>query len=584
MSPLPAPGDVGRPWCESYPPGVPPHYDYPRVPLTRFLDDAARDHPVRDALRLGERTWTWSDVRDLVDRTAARLADLGVGAGDRVVLVSPTTPASAVVSFAVWRLGAVLVPLDPGLPTDELVTRLESVGPLVVVTDVAALDAVGAARHRLPGLRHVVATDPVRWMGGMRSRVAPLLGRLGGRRVVTRDDDVHLLDDLLDGGPAMVRQHVTTPATPAVVLFTGGTMRTGRPVVLTHGNLVANAFQTRLWVPDMRAGREVLLGALPLWHAYGLTSVLLTGALAAATIVLVPRPDGADLLAAVEQHRPTIFPGVPRLYDRLATEAARRGGDLSSLHVCVSGGAPLEPATQEAFEAVADGVRLRQGYGQSETSPLAIASPVYGRVEPGTVGLPVTDTVAIVRRLDDPDERAATGELGELLVAGPQVMAGYWVGPDEAPEAPGDWLATGDLAVVDERGVFRVLGRLGDLVHRDGVRIVPALVEEALRAHPAIERAALVSVPAPDGREVAVAVAVPVRGRTVSVDELHGHLARTLEPEVRPDHVVLRERLPDSVLGKVLRRVLREELAAELPTLVGVEPGAARARPREVAG
>ena len=576
MSGLPAPSEVARPWYDAYPPGVPPHYDYPMVPLTRFVDDAARDYPVTTALRFRGRSWTWSQVRDLVDRTAARLADLGVVAGQRVALVSPTTPASVAVSFAVWRLGAVLVPLDPGMSAGELGDRLTSTAPAVVVADVQVLDTLAAVRPRLPGLRHVVATDPRRWLDGMQRRLAPVLGLVQGHRAVRRDDDVHLLDDLLDGGPAMIRQHVTTPATPAVVLFTGGTMRTGRPVVLSHGNLVANAFQTRLWVPDVRSGHEVLLGALPLWHAYGLTSVLLTGALAAATIVLVPRPDAEDLLDAIEQERPTLFPGVPRMYDRIARAAGGANRDLSSLRVCVTGGAPLERATQAAFEAVAAGVRLREGYGQSEASPLAIASPVYGPVQPGTVGLPVTDTVAIVRRLDAPDERAATGEMGELLLAGPQVMAGYWRGPDEEPEAPGEWLATGDLASVDEHGRFTVHGRLGDVVHRDGVRIVPAVVEDALRRHPGIERAALVAVTGPDGRPVAVAVAVPRRGARVSVDDLHGHLARELEPDVRPDHVVLRDQLPDSVLGKVLRRVLRDELAAQLPDLVSVTGAAQR--------
>lgn len=570
MAGLPAPSDVGRPWCAAYPPGVPPNYDYPRVPLTRFVDDAARDYPVTDALRFEGRSWTWSEVRDLADRVAARLTDLGIVAGERVAVVSPTTPASAIVSFAVWRIGAVLVPLDPSAPVADLTERLRSTAPSLVVADVSVLDTLAAARPQLPDLRHVVATDPVRWLGGAQRVLAPILGRLRGRRTVRPDDDVFMLDDLLGDGPVMIRQHATTPETPAVVLFTGGTMRTGRPVVLTHGNLVANAFQNRLWVPDMRSGHEVLLGALPMWHAYGLTSVLLTGALAAATIVLVPRPDADDLLDTIEQERPTIFPGVPRLYDRIARAAAGGRWDLSSLHVCVSGGAPLEPSTKEAFEALGDEVRVRQGYGQSETSPVAIASPVYGPVTPGTVGLPVTDTLAIVRRLDAPDERAAPDEIGELLLAGPQVMAGYWTGPDEEPESPGEWLATGDLASVDESGCFTIHGRLGDVVHRRGVRIVSAVVEDALRQHAAVDRAALVSVPGPDGTEAAIAVVVPRRRARVTPDELHGHLAATLEPELCPDHIVLRERLPDSVLGKVLRRVLRDELATELPDLAAV--------------
>lgn len=575
MAGLPSPDEVGRQWCEAYPPGVPPSYDYPAVPVTRFLDDAARDFPVRTALRYAGRDWTWSQTRDLTDRAAARLADLGVAAGDRVALVSPTTPAAAIVSFAVWRLGAVLVPLDPTLPGPRMVDRLEQVEPVVVVTDVNALDAVQAARPRLPGLRHVVATEPVRWAGGLGGRLAPLLGVLRGARRIRPDDDVVVLDDVLDGGPALVRQRATTPSAPAVIVFTGGTTGAGRPLVLTHGNLVANAFQTRLWVPDMRSGHEVLLGALPLWHAYGLTSVLLTGTLAAACMVLLPRPDGASLLDAIESERVTIFPGVPRMYDALVA-AADGSRDLSSLHVSVSGGARLEARTREGFERVVATARLRQGYGQSETSPLTIASPVYGDSDPDAVGLPVTDTVAIVRRLDDPDQRATTGRIGELLVAGPQVMAGYWEGPDTAPTSPGEWHATGDLASVDASGSFTVHGRLDDVVERDGVRIIPALVEAALRAHPAVQRAALVAVPRPDGGAVAVAVAVPER--RVTVDELHGHLARVLDRDLLPDHVVLRERLPESVLGKVLRRQLCEELTAGLADLAEARDGEVVAR------
>ncbi len=533
------------------------------VPLTRFLDDAARDFPVGEALRLGGSSWTWSELRDLVDRAAAQLADLGVIAGDRVGLITPNTPAAVVVSFAVWRLGAVLVPMDPSLPAGELADRLVSVEPAVVVCDVVALDAVSAVRHMLPGLRHVIATDPLRWLRGRERLRAGVRSRLARRRAVRRDDDVLLLDVLLDGGPALVRQAPTTPSSPAAILFTGGTTGLGRGVVLTHGNLVANAFQTRLWVPDIRSGREVMLGAVPFWHVYGLTSVLLTGALAASTIVLVPRPDAATLIEVIGRDRPTLFPGVPRLYARIAAHPDAADADLSSLRVAVSGGAPLEPVTAAAFEGVADGVRLRQGYGQSETSPLTHAVAVYGEVTPDAVGLPVTDTVSIVRRLDAPDEQAGPGEIGELLVSGPQVMAGYWRGVGEPLDQPGEWHATGDLATVTPKGVFHVLGRMADLIERDGHRIVPALVEGALLDHPAVRRAVVVAVPRDGAPDEVIAVVVPRPKTRVTGLALETHLEAQLDAKDLPDAVVLRREIPESMLGKVLRRTLRTELAAE---------------------
>lgn len=579
LSQLPDPASVTRPWCNAYPPGVPPRYAYPVVPLTRFLDDAARDFPVGDALQFRSRSWTWSQLRDLVDRAAAQLADLGLQAGDRLGLITPTTPAAVVVSFAAWRLGAVLVPLDPSLATAELADRLRAVEPTIIVTDMMALDAVDAVRDEMPGLRHVVATDPLRWLTARDRLRASLFGATRRRRTVRPDDDVLLLDTLLVAGPALVRQAPTMPDTHAAILFTGGTTGLGRGVVLTHGNLVANAFQQRLWVPDIRSGHEVVLGALPLWHVFGLTSVLLTGALAGAKLVLVPRPDAGEVIEVIQRERPTLFPGVPRLYQAIADHPAAAKADLSSIRVAVSGGAPLAHSTIGAFERLATGARLRQGYGQSETSPLTHASPVYGEVLEGGVGLPVTDTVAIIRHLDDPEQRADADEVGELLVSGPQVMAGYWAGAGQSLDQPGMWHATGDLATVTEDGRFRVLGRLADLINRDGHRIIPDTLEAALLAHPAVARAVVVGVPAPSsvsvavsgvgdviGRDQVVAVVVP-RGRArVTSYALEAHLAQLLDPLDLPDAVVLRRAIPESLLGKVLRRSLRIELAAERAT------------------
>jgi len=538
---------------------VPVSYRYPSVPVTRFLDDAARDYPTATALRFRGRSWQYGELRDLVDRGAALLLDLGVRTGDRVALVTPTTPAAVVATFAAWRVGAVLAPLDPDLRPDVLRDRLVGLAPSVVVADVGALDDVLAVRPDLPGLRHVVASDPAAWLRPRERVLASLAARVGRRRAVRPDDDVVEFDLLLQGGPALVRQVATLPTEPAAVLFTGGTTGDGRGVVLTHGNLVANAFQSRLWVPDVRAGGEVVLATVPLWHSYGLTAGLLTGVLAAATVVLLPESGPEAVLDAIEAERVTLLPSVPRLYEALVRADGVAGRDLSSVRAAVSGGAALEAGVRHAFEQVTGG-RLRQGYGLTEAGPITHANPVYGRTVDGAVGLPVTDTVALVRDLDDPERVLAPGELGELMVAGPQVAPGYWEGPGSAPDPVGPWLATGDLAEVDADGVCRVHGRVEDLAHRDGRRIVPAVVERALLEHPGVARAVVVGVGDGDDQRLHALVVARPRAR-LTTEELRVHAGQLLAPDLLPDRVHVRDELPESVLGKVLRHELRAELA-----------------------
>lgn len=536
----------------------------PDGPVTVLLDRAARSHPTVDGLVHAGRRWTWSAVRDLVDRAAAMLAADGVGLGDRVAVVGPATPATVVALFAAWRLGAVVVPIDGTLPVDVLGRRLVAVAPSAVVTDLRALDAVDAARPRLPGCRVVRVTDPARW-GTARRRAAALVGTLAGRRrAVGPDDDVAVFDELLDDGPALVRQGAVERSSPAAIVWTAGTTGPGRPIVLTHGNLLANAVQVREWVVDLRDGRESVLVALPPWRGEGLGAALLPATLAAATIVLL-EDAGPDAVArAIEDEQVTLLAGTPTLHAGLADRV--RVGDLASLRTALSVGAPLAGGVVRSFEEVVPGARLRQAYGLAESTAVALACPVYGEIHGGPVGLPVSGTRAVVATLDDPGVLAQPGELGELLVAGPQVMAGAWRGPDEPVEAPGPWLRTGDAATVDEHGVFTLDGRVAELLVRDGVVVVPSRVERALRRHRRVADAVVLGVDDPAGGSRVVAVVVPAgRGRP-SVRRLAARLGSQLRPVELPDEFVVRRRLPLLPTGEPDRRRLRRELAAELPT------------------
>lgn len=461
MSELPDPSTLPRPWIAAYPPGVPPTYRYPPVALSRFLDDAARDYPDVAATWFRRATIDYAGLKASTDAFAGSLRELGVGPGTHVAVALPNVPAFVIAAFATWRRGAVLVPVDPTLPEDELAKLLAHTEAEVLVCASPDVPRINRVRGRLPALGHVVASGIEQWLRPRARIVAPLRGRrTGWYRRLRPDDDVLSFEELVGGGPTVERQADVGPDDTAALLTTSGTRGPRKSVVLTHRNLVANAFQARLWMPDVQAGRERLLAVLPFSHAYGLTLGMLTGVLAASTLVLLPRFDVDETLRTIDRQRPTLFPGVPTMYRELATSPEVGDHDLRSIRACVSGGAPLPAEVAAEFERVTGGARLREGYGLTEAGPLTHASPIYGRHTPGTIGLPVTDTVACILDPGDRGRLLPAGEAGELAVAGPQVMVEYWKQSEETATALRDgWLLTGDLAVQDEVGTFRIVGR-----------------------------------------------------------------------------------------------------------------------------
>lgn len=447
---LPDPASLPRPWVASYPPGVPPTYTYPDVPLSRFLDDAARDFPDTAALWARGRTVSYADLLDRVDRLATALSELGIGRGDRVALHLPNVPGAVVAAFATWRLGGVLVPVHPEVDATALRDALASSRAGVAVCLSAALAELDDLRASLPDLRHLVTTDPDDPPTRARRLLAGVASRL--RRPVVDVEEVHPLVALTDRSDPIAKQEPLEPGDTAIVQFVGPPGRR-RGVVLTHGNLTASAFQARLWIADTQAGRERLLAGVPFATVHGLSSVL-AGVLSAATLVVVDHADPEAVLAAVDRARPTLLAGTPDLYGALVGRTRRH--DLSSLRACTSGGGPADPDVVHRFEA-ASGARLREVWGMAESAALSHANPIYGRVRRGTVGLPVTDTVAAV--VDDDGAVVPTGRAGRLVVAGPQVAAGYWGSPGGGPQRlHSGWLVTDRTATVDEDGYFSLVG------------------------------------------------------------------------------------------------------------------------------
>ncbi|MEX1162791.1 MAG: AMP-binding protein [Nitriliruptor sp.] len=561
---LPEAGSLPRPWVRAYPPGVPPTYRLPDVALPRFLDDAARDFPDRDALLVEGRTTSFVDLRDRVDRVATALAAAGIGAGDRVLVALPLGEPAPVVLFAVWRLGAVAVPVDPDTRADLLAG---------VARDAAVAAAVGT-RWALSSLQGedqapevVVEVRGDEWIRRrLRDRLPrprlPDVRSGRGLRPAVPGDTVRLADLLTEETSGRRRPAGPSPSDPAVIAYRPRA-RELRGVVLSHANLVANAFQGRLWVPDVQAGRERMLVTDPLHLTVPLTLGVLTGVLAAATLILVDRPDAGELTATIERDRPTLWPtGPDRLTQLLGSSDRRR--DLSSLRVIVTGGAPLSPQVAADVERRTGGARVREGYGLAEASPLTHAQPVYGRVADGSIGLPVTDTVALLVEPDDLTTPVPPGTPGMLLVAGPQVADGYWQREEATTSTFRDgWLVTGDLATADEGGVYTLLGRASEVVRRDGELVAPHAVESVLVRHPSVLSAAVVTDDA--GAQLLAGVVAAKRAK-VDVEGLFAHCHALLPPPAVPDHIELLDELPVDVVGQLDRDALRRRLTGKGPS------------------
>jgi long-chain acyl-CoA synthetase len=583
-TPPPAGASYGdRPWLASYPEGVPADYDFPEVPLTRLLDDAASSFPTRTALAFLGSTLTYRALKEQVDLFATALAGLGVGKGDRVAIVLPNCPQNVIAFFATLRLGAVAVQHNPLSTGQELRSQLSDCGATVVVCLDRVYDTVAQVRSDT-AVRHVVVTslaDPL----PPRARLALRLPLARTRRAraqvvaaVPKGAPVERFAVLLKAARSPARQvPVDVHADLALLLYTGGTTGASKGVMLTHANLVSNAYMNRLWDTGATAGEEVALGVLPLFSAYGLTVCLTATVLLGGTLVLLPRFDLDQLFDAVDTWRPTMLAGVPPIFKAVSESPRARTSDLSSLRLCVSGAMRLPVEVQEQFERVT-GARLVEGYGLTETSPSTHCNPVSGLRKPGSIGVPLPGTSAKIVDQDDARRELPVGEAGELAVAGPQVCLGYW-GRAQEPGLFGDdgYLLTGDVAVMDQDGFFTVVDRKKDLIISGGFNVFPSEVEEVLHRLPGVAEAVVVGVPDRFRGETVKAYVVPEQGAALTADDVVAHCSAALTAYKLPRLVEFREDLPRTDVGKVLRRALVEQERARAAAAPGPHPGAAPA-------
>ena len=560
------------PWFRHYEEGVPRTVACPEITLPEALDRTVARFPDRAALRffldarLPAPVLTYRQLQDQTLRFATALFQLGVRKGDRVALMLPNCPQMVVAFYGALRIGAVPVNTNPMYVSREMREQFEDSGcETVVLLDqfYPRLREIHAATR----VRRVIVADVAEslpWPARLLVRVAQ--ARKGERVDVPAETDTHRFRELVRAYPPTPPGADLRPSDLALLQYTGGTTGTPRAAMLTHRNLVANSLQARAWFSRAVDGREVFLGAIPFFHVYGLTSVLLFGVAVGAEIVAIPRPRPVDIvLEAIQRFRVTLFPGVPTLYAAINEHPRVGEYDLRSGALCVSGAAPLPREVFERFEALTGG-RLVEGYGLTESSPLTHCTPLFGERRAASIGLPLPDTDARVVDLAS-GEPLPPGEEGELEVRGPQVMLGYWERPAESAEAFHDgWLRTGDVARMDPDGFFHVVDRRKDMIDASGFKVLPREVEEVLLMHPKVKEAVVAGVPDAYRGETVKAFVVLKAGESATEVEIVEFSRLHLAPFKVPRLVDFRDELPKSMVGKYLRRVLVEEArAAQVP-------------------
>jgi long-chain acyl-CoA synthetase len=546
---------LSKEWQKYYDEGVPLHLEYPEKTIYEFFEEAVTASPNRPATFFFGKKTTYGQLGKQVDQFASALASLGVSTGARVALILPNLPGYAVAHFAAMKLGAILVPTNPLYVERELELQLNDSGVEIVV----CLDRL---HPRLNAIISNTSVKHVVYMGVQDFLPFPLkvgyLIKNRGQAPVEPGENIYFYSDLLKKCFPVLHTHPTNPDDVAVLLYTGGTTGISKGAVLTHRNLVSNVLQTGRWMGVSGEPREIILSVLPFFHSYGMTTSLHLGILSRATLVLLPRFDLPDVVKRIKKHRPTIFCGVPSMYNSVTRFPGIVPDDINSIRLCVSGGAALPEDVQIRFEKMTGG-RLVEGYGLSETSPVAIVNPLYGKRKVGSIGIPISDTEA---RIVDPDTRTEleVGEVGELALRGPQIMREYWNMPEETDQVFADgWLLTGDLATQDEDGFVSIVDRAKDIIISAGMNIYPREIEEVLMTHPSILEVAVLGVPSRVREEVVKSFIVLLEDAELSKMDVVEFCIGKLAKHKIPKQIEFRSELPKSSIGKILKRVLVDE-------------------------
>lgn len=550
-----------RPWYRAYDPGVPHEIEPDPRSIPALVREGLSREPERPALVFEGARWSRGELLHEIDRFAASLSALGVGEGVRVAIHLPNLPQTVIGYQAALALGAEVVLTNPLYTGPEILHQWHDAGVRLAITADYLFDQVLAPiRSELGVERFVVATIaeylpwPKRWLAPLvlARHDPPLAAR------VPPSPGVHRFRPLVRRGGTPPRVDVSSERL-AVLQYTGGTTGPAKGAMLSHANLAANLRQMEAWFAGQRGENEVMMGALPLFHVFGMTVAMNWSLAYGMKLVLAPDPrDVKHLVRLIERERITILPAVPAMFNAINHLPGIEGRDLSSLKVCVSGSAPIAPDVLETFERLT-GARILEGFGMSETSPVTHVNPLRGARKIGSIGLPLPSTDARIVDAELGERELPPGEAGELCIAGPQVTSGYWNRPEETAHALRDgWLYTGDLAEMDPDGYFRIVGRKKDMINAGGYKIFPDEVDAVLVSHPDVLEAATIGVPDPKRGETTKSFVVARPGATLDLDALREFCRERLAAYKVPREFEVLPELPKSSVMKVLRRELRE--------------------------
>ncbi|MCP4539396.1 MAG: long-chain fatty acid--CoA ligase [Chloroflexi bacterium] len=564
-----------KPWLKHYDEGVPPTIDYPQIPLDQFLTDSAAKHPNHDAIIFGaavgsrvmDASITYGQLDDMVNRFAASLQQKGVKKGDRVAIMLPNCPQFVIAAYATWRIGGIVVCCNPLYMPREIEHLLNDSGTETIVVMSSLYERVKSVRAET-SLKRAIVTNIKEYFPGLLKFLFTLgKEKKEGHKVdISDDEDTYWFQDCIGGASNKPTPVEVTHEEVATLIYTGGTTGVPKGAQLTHHNLVSNATILNVWSKS-REAKDVMIAVMPYFHVYGLTVGMNTCIANALTSVQIPNPrDMVHVLKSIEKHRVTYYPGVPTMFVGFNNFPTRDQYDLTSLRFAASAAAPLAPETQKKFEAITGG-KMVEAYGLTETSPAACMDPIdHARAR--SIGVPVPDTDLKIVDPDTGTKEMPVGDIGEIIIKGPQVMKGYYKMPTETanilrtgPDGQPDWFYSGDIGYMDEDGYFHITDRKKDMIIAGGYNIYPADVEAVLFEHPAVKEAAVVGVRDERRGESVKAFIVLKEGQTATEEEIIAFSRERLAVYKAPRIIEFRDDLPKSIIGKVLRRTLREEEA-----------------------
>jgi len=549
-----------RPWFKNYPPEVSKTIAYPEVPLSDLLRKTAQEHGGDIAIVFLGKTITYEELDTLIDRFATALHTLGVGKGDRVALFLPNIPQFIIGYYGSLRLGAIVTAVSPLYKERELEYQLNDSGAETLILLDTLHPTVKAVKERTK-LKRLIVASVGEYLPTAKRVLGSLLGRVPKLKV-PHEPNVYYFKELVEKHPPQPPKVDINPKEDLAALqYTGGTTGVPKGAMLTHFNLVSNAVACVEWFRG-REAEDVILTVLPLFHIYGMTAGMNAPIYLAVKMIMLPLPDPVQILKAIKKYKVTVFCGVPTLYAMLINRPDVNKYNLKSIKFCISGAAPLPPEVQKKFMDLTGGV-LVEGYGLTESSPVTHSNPLdptLKTVKVGSIGLPWPDTDAKIVDVKTGKRELPIGQIGELVVKGPQVMKGYWNMPEETKAVLRDgWLYTGDIGKMDEDGYFYITDRKKDLIKYKGWSVYPREIEDVIYEHPAVKLCAVVGKPDPEAGQILKAFVVLREGATATEEEIIKFVKSKVASYKVIREVEFRTELPTTLVGKVLRRTLREE-------------------------